>query len=401
MKRLRMGLACMGAVLVTAAGTGVAGGDEKPAAYCPAGFVNVMAFGAKGDGKTDDTDAFQLAANSGGGIFIPAGDFRISKPIYLDSRVMAGAGAGQSVITFTGEDPRQPIIQAGSYTSLRDLTLRFADGLVTGGEQQGDRTAILTGAAWALQRGASLRRVVIENVGTGVLSPAVGDAILGGRVEDACAFSVTFEDVTVRDFSFRGMDLSAEVRTGNVFRNLYFTSRFEADSAVYFSGEESETVLDGLMVENVRAARPVYMFGMRAMKAGNIALYETEATVPGNGLVTFEDVNGSIDSLTIRDCRAGELLIRLGRGDYYVNTGVGSPESRLEVGTLLVDTVTAESLTGREFAFFGRSEGAKGRYTVDIGRYLYATVHGDEAAYETLRAAGTFLTVNKGEGGGL
>lgn len=397
MRRLRIWVMCVMSVTAMMFTTGVVGGQEEPTTYCPAGFVNVLAFGAKGDGVADDTDAFKLAYNSGNGIFVPAGNFRVSESIYLDSKVMMGVGIGKSIITFMGTDARIPIVLAGSYSSLRDLTLRFDDGLVTGNEQQGDRTAILTGAAWAFQRGASLRRISLENVGTGIFSPASNDPMISGKVNEACTFSATFEDVSVRDFSFRGIDLSAEVRTGNVFRNLYFTTRYEADSAVYFCGEESETVLDGLILEGVRAARPIYMFGMRAMKVGSIALYDTEATSARNGLITFEDTNGSIDSLIVRNCRAGETLFRMGRGDYHVNSGVGSPESYLKIDTLLLDTVTAESLTGRDFAFFGRTSGTTGQYTVEIDRYLYATEHDDVAAYMALKTSGDSLTVMKKE----
>ncbi len=44
----------------------------------PEGFVNVKDFGAKGDGVTDDTEAFQKAIDSNGNIFIPKGDFVIN-----------------------------------------------------------------------------------------------------------------------------------------------------------------------------------------------------------------------------------------------------------------------------------------------------------------------------------
>lgn len=37
----------------------------------------------------------------------------------MDSRVMMGAGEGKSILTFTGENPKKPIIAAGSYSSLR------------------------------------------------------------------------------------------------------------------------------------------------------------------------------------------------------------------------------------------------------------------------------------------
>ena len=136
MKRLRTWAACVMAVTTTMIMTGTVSGQKKSTVYCPAGFVSVMAFGAKGDGVTDDTMAFKWAVQSGKGIFVPAGEFRISETLSMDSCVMAGAGEGESIITFTGENPKKPIIAAGSYTSLRDLTIRFADGLVTGEESE-------------------------------------------------------------------------------------------------------------------------------------------------------------------------------------------------------------------------------------------------------------------------
>ena len=394
MKRLRAWITGAMAVVMVVVGAGAVNGERKNAVYCPDGFVSVLAFGAKGDGVTDDTQAFQWAAQSGNGIFVPAGEFLVSDSIEIDSRVMIGVGEGESIITFTGTDPRKPIILAGSYSSIRDLTIRFADGLVTGNEQLGDRTAILTGAKWGLQRGASLRRVTLENVGTGVYAAEGTDKIVeDASVNEAGAFSVTFEDVTVKDFSYRGFCFTGSTRTGNVFRNLYFTSRFEADSALYFIGEESESVMDGLIVENVRAARPVYMFGMRAAKTGNIAFYNAEVTNKENALLALENFNGPIDSVIMRNCKAGEMLIRVGRGDYEYGTGVGSSASWIEIDTLLLDTVTADSIQNGEFSFIGRNDNDKGKYYVEIGRYLYTSKNGDTETYKQLKGKGNSLTV--------
>ena len=388
--------------LLLLAGTGAVTAEQKANNYCPDGFISVMAFGAKGDGKTDNTDAFKRAAQSSKGIFVPAGEFLISETVQFDSKVMMGAGVGKSVITFTGKDARKPIICAGSYASLRDLTLQFADGLVTGKEKEGDRTAILTGGVWAFQRGASLRRVELRNVGTGVFSPTFDNKIFSDNpsVKEACTFSATFEDVTVRDFSFRGMDFSAPVRTGNVFRNLYFTSKYRANSAVYFDHEESECVIDGIVLEGVTAKQPVYLGNLRAMKMGSLALYDVETTVADNGLVTFSGTNGSIDSLVIRDCRAGNVLFDLERGYYWESGGaVGSQTSFLKIDTLLLDTVTKSGIAGKAFSFFARSTleigKDQGGYVVEIDRYLYDSANGDESAYAALKTAGKNLTVTK------
>ena len=65
---------------------------------------NVRAFGAVGDGVTDDAAAFQAAAtacrNAGGGVvFIPKGSYYIKAPTLLDSRTtVQGVGSSSRLI---------------------------------------------------------------------------------------------------------------------------------------------------------------------------------------------------------------------------------------------------------------------------------------------------------------
>jgi Pectate lyase superfamily protein len=72
------------------------------------GVFNVLAFGAKGDGMTDDTDAIQRAidaagnysrgnANKGGVVFLPAGVFAVSKTLSVTQAVKI-FGRGQATI---------------------------------------------------------------------------------------------------------------------------------------------------------------------------------------------------------------------------------------------------------------------------------------------------------------
>ena len=71
----------------------------------PAESISVTDFGAKGDGYTDDTAAFQRALQAGAGkvIHVPAGRFVLSDifKIRTSNLVLRGAGAGQTVFTFT------------------------------------------------------------------------------------------------------------------------------------------------------------------------------------------------------------------------------------------------------------------------------------------------------------
>jgi hypothetical protein len=65
--------------------------------------TDVRKFGARGDGSTDDTAAIQAAidATSHGAVFLPAGRYKISRPLKIVNKsnfVLRGAGKGKTVI---------------------------------------------------------------------------------------------------------------------------------------------------------------------------------------------------------------------------------------------------------------------------------------------------------------
>ncbi len=66
--------------------------------------VNVRAFGAKGDGKTDDTEAVikAIAAAASGAVFLPAGRYKITKILTIAKSgvVLRGAGADKTTLVF-------------------------------------------------------------------------------------------------------------------------------------------------------------------------------------------------------------------------------------------------------------------------------------------------------------
>jgi hypothetical protein len=72
----------------------VSGLDGNARGSIPTPVVNVRDKGAKGDGKTDDTDAFQVAVDevpvTGGTVVVPRGDYRIdaTKAIVLHSNML-------------------------------------------------------------------------------------------------------------------------------------------------------------------------------------------------------------------------------------------------------------------------------------------------------------------------
>lgn len=96
---------------------------------------NVKAYGAVGDGTTDDAAAIQAAidaaAVAGGTVLIPAGTHTLNGQLTIPSGVtLAGEGAGVTILDFSGGtsfDDDACIYAAGSLTELGALTTVAAD----------------------------------------------------------------------------------------------------------------------------------------------------------------------------------------------------------------------------------------------------------------------------------
>lgn len=62
------------------------------------GFVNVRDFGARGDGKADDTSAFEqaieAARSAGVAIFVPRGTYRVTRPLTIENISLTGPSPG-------------------------------------------------------------------------------------------------------------------------------------------------------------------------------------------------------------------------------------------------------------------------------------------------------------------
>jgi hypothetical protein len=71
-------------------------------------FVSVKDFGAKGDGVTDDTAAFQAALNAGGTIYVPNGTYIITSTLLMQSDGLA----------IIGQTRRQAILKKNSAGSI-------------------------------------------------------------------------------------------------------------------------------------------------------------------------------------------------------------------------------------------------------------------------------------------
>jgi parallel beta-helix repeat protein len=104
--------------------------------------VNVQTFGATGDGSTDDTVALQDAISGSGTLWIPAGDYVVSRPLELGSntRLIAQSGATFYRIAGIASATMPSIISQsnGSNILIEGLTIdgqvdTYASGDVHGG----------------------------------------------------------------------------------------------------------------------------------------------------------------------------------------------------------------------------------------------------------------------------
>lgn len=67
------------------------------------GAINVKLYGAKGDGVTDDSVAFNTAATTGKALFVPDGKYVIKSPVYLNNKAsIHGTGRSTAELQFSG-----------------------------------------------------------------------------------------------------------------------------------------------------------------------------------------------------------------------------------------------------------------------------------------------------------
>lgn len=129
----------------------------------PPDSISVADYGARGDGQTDDTRAFQKAIKEGGGkvVLVPAGRFVLSDQLEIRSSnlVLRGAGPSKSILVFTRSlddlKPRPTKNDGNQSTS----GWSWDGGLITigGRARESGRT---TGVAEAAGRGAN--RVTLQ-----------------------------------------------------------------------------------------------------------------------------------------------------------------------------------------------------------------------------------------------
>lgn len=144
------------------------------------GFYNIRDFGALGDGVSDDTIAFKsamaaIAANNGGTLTVPDGEYVISSPVTLPSGIIIQGTNGLHSLASTSDLIRKNparITLKGSNTSLfrvgectenvsfRDIELYAQSNVGTNGVE--------AYGAWISSQGFNFDRVTFQNFDRGI-----------------------------------------------------------------------------------------------------------------------------------------------------------------------------------------------------------------------------------------
>ena len=218
-----------------------------------AGRQNIKVdYGAQGDGKTDDTEAFAQALADGGTIYIPGGVYIIRRPIFFSRNhtVLTGAGPDATVlsipISLTDVAPRSDPYQASRslYYSregfvdtndrplknlgIQDLSIRFPD--TPQAKHQNEQG--YNGIEWSQVSHGWIKNVEITNADNGVLlrdsqNLTVDSMVLNGRGGHYGVRLMNTHESLVTDFmivadSYHDLSVT-QGSSGNVFSNGWGT----------------------------------------------------------------------------------------------------------------------------------------------------------------------------------
>ena len=205
------------------------------------GYVSVVEYGAiPSDGK-DDTDAFLRAAASGRGIYVPAGEYHISKTIEIKGKDIIGEGLGLTKIKGTSSDA---LFRLSGNGRLAEMSLGYSDGNAA----RGEKTAVRVVAGESSGLAPSLKNVEFCQIGTAVF------------VESGTT-GIRLEDLTIEKFGYAGVVFDAKGHRGAILRSIWVRNALAGASyGIELQGDEG-TLLEQITVEESKLKQGVYFDG--------------------------------------------------------------------------------------------------------------------------------------------
>lgn len=269
------------------------------------GAVSVKDFGAVGDGKTDDSRAFQAAVDAARYIFVPPGRYKLGRPIRLSN--------GQRIFG-TGKSAWEPYTEAAAFPDITRSEI-LIDGILAIDASRTNSVTIM-GIAIKAVRG----RQSVWGYPAGKQPGTIGFDITGSSQFEA------------RDVSFHGLDIGVDgnqaagspdtqmpsiadwtacdcgtvFRFGNAQSDAYTVrdARIaDCAAAIHCDAIVDAHRCDGLRLENLRLfhgnGRSIYVRETPFVSFSAVTVFET-----------------SENQVTLKDCRyvslSGLLLARAG-----------------------------------------------------------------------------------------
>lgn len=246
----------------------------------PNGF-SVKAFGATGDGSTNDVTALQLAIDkSTSRVYIPSGEYKISTALVLPSNMeLTGEGYG-SKITSTGTDKRVAYADSKSFITIRNL---FINGNLTG---NGSTATGVTGGDGIAFIGCS--NILVD----GCLFDNIGKALYTGF---ASSLNLnTCSKVRINNNVFLSSNIcgsGADIGMGYYCSQFIVTGNLSVSEADAFIACASVGATDLDTAHHVISNNMGFRIDGSSARSGIIATYNpktTFSTVSNNVLVNFQ-----------------------------------------------------------------------------------------------------------------
>lgn len=268
----------------TATGGGGAQTPDTDSTFVPVirpqdGYVSVINFGAIPSDNGDDTKAFRLAAESGYGIFVPAGEYRLSGTVELNGQDIVGEAQTVTVIRGTSD---QTLFKLKGNCKLADLTVGYADG--TAGRGKKTAVRIVSDNRYGLS--PSVKNVKFTQVGTAVF------------VEKGKTNGIRLEDVSVDSFGYAGIVFDGSGSRNAILRGVYLTKALSGAAYGLELQRDEGTLLEQITVESSSLKQAIRFDGSLAfsIKTAQCIAVKAEAMVGGN------KCGGRVGSLYLQSC---------------------------------------------------------------------------------------------------
>lgn len=396
---------------------------------------NVKAYGAKGDGTTDDTAAIQTAidaaiAANGGIVFFPIGIYRISATLYIDGNFVYLQGIGKSrdfsdtasypsslttfppasAIVVNSSFPNgDPIIQFGKTTNTYMLIGGGVSGLLVSGNPgtPGDPSGWLGGDI--IQQN-NVHGVIVEK---NVLESSNGRGVYGTCTISGGASDALTQDNLIRSLGNAGIYLDSGMKTNNNSVNNYIsgvTNYGILDSDIY--NEVRDNYIENVArVSGYAAGTGIYCEAVNGtLVRGNtvngvdyhgIYVGSSHMVIEGNAVFAANASNQSNGSgIYIENTPVG-VLVRNNdiydpnsKMEYGIYANIGSGAVVSSVGNSIVGAVTAPvqwNGLGTFTAHFNDGYNPVGIVTVAVpaSGTAVATAAYDRTFYITAASSGT------------